>query len=277
MADPLAIVSLALAEDIGSGDVTTRYFTDPGRAATAVIIAKQDLVLAGTAPAAAAFSRTDPTLEVEILEPDGKSLLPGQAVLRVSGSASSILTAERTALNFLQRLSGVATLTRRYVDAVAGTRARILDTRKTTPGLRFLEKAAVAAGGGLNHRFGLHDMVMVKDNHIAAGARPADLQPAIHAAKAANLRVEIEVDTLDQLREVLALDGVDVVLLDNMNPDQLREAVALRAMRKPGVLLEASGGITLANLRTIAETGVDFISIGALTHSAPAADLSLEM
>ena len=274
LSDPLSIVSLALAEDIGSGDATTRFFTDPERRAEATIVARHDLILAGTAPAEAAFLRTDPDLKVEIAARDGSKLAPGEAALRISGRAASILTAERVALNFLQRLSGVATLTKRYVDAVAGTGARILDTRKTTPGFRFLEKAAVAAGGACNHRIGLYDMVMVKDNHIAAGAKPSDLQPNIAAAKAAGLRVEIEVDTLEQLREVLALDGVDVVLLDNMPPETLRRAVALR---KSGVAFEASGGITLENIRAVAETGVDFISVGALTHSAPAADLSLEM
>ncbi|MEI9897060.1 MAG: carboxylating nicotinate-nucleotide diphosphorylase [Chthoniobacter sp.] len=188
----------------------------------------------------------------------------------------SLLTAERVALNFLQQLSGVATLTRRYVDAVAGTKARILDTRKTTPGLRALEKAAVVAGGGHNHRFGLFDMVLVKDNHLAAKTELRHLQEAIRQCRAENpgLRVEVEADTLDQVRRFLTLMGVDVILLDNMRPAELAEAVQIAGGR---VQLEASGGVSLETVAAIAATGVDFISVGALTHSPRAIDFSLEL
>jgi len=270
------IIGLALSEDIGSGDVTCRWFTGPDRRGTARIIAKQDACLAGGDVSAEVFRRVDPELEVVMLQRDGASLRNGDAVLEVSGSAASILTAERTALNFLQRLSGVATVTRKYVEAVAGTSAVILDTRKTTPGLRILEKAAVAAGGATNHRFGLYDMVMIKDNHLAAGTSLGEIQSAIDAAKAASpsLRIEIEADSLDQALSFFQLRGVDVVLLDNMPPELLREAVRLRP---PHIRLEASGGVTLGTIRNIAETGVDFISVGALTHSAPAVDFSLEL
>lgn len=268
------LIDLALREDVGSGDVTVRYFTDPARVATARIVARQPGVLAGVEVAVEVFRRVDPAGVVEFAGTDGDTLAPGDEVLRVRGALGALLTAERTALNFLQCLSGVATLTRRYVEAIAGTGCRLLDTRKTTPGFRTLEKAAVRAGGGTNHRLGLHDMVMVKDNHLAGGLRADALVAGVAAAKAAGLRVEVEADTVAQAREFFAVPGVDVVLLDNMSPRLLREAVAARP---PHIQLEASGGITLANIREIAETGVDFVSIGALTHSAPALDLSLEI
>jgi len=273
---PEDLIGLALSEDIGSGDVTCRWFTDPARRATARIIAKQEACLAGADVCAEVFRRVDPELKIVPVRRNGDALRDGDAVLEISGSAASILTAERTALNFLQRLSGVATLTRKYVAAVAGTRAVILDTRKTTPGFRALEKAAVVAGGATNHRFGLHDMVMIKDNHLASGTEPGKIQAAIDAAKAAApaLRIEIEADSLAQARSFFQLRGVDVVLLDNMPPELLREAVRLRP---PHIRLEASGGVTLGTIRTIAETGVDFISVGAMTHSAPAVDFSLEL
>ena len=270
------LIGLALAEDIGSGDVTAKWFTGSERQASAVIIAKDACCLAGIGVCAEVFSRVDDSLRVTALKTDGAALDPGDQVLRVAGPAASILTAERTSLNFLQRLSGVATMARRYVEAVRGTGAVILDTRKTTPGFRLLEKAAVAAGGATNHRTGLFDMVMVKDNHLAAGTTPDEIQAAIRSAKAANpaLRIEIEADTVAQARAFFQMDGVDVVLLDNMSVESLREAVALRP---PHIRLEASGGITLANVRAVAETGVDYISIGAITHSAPAVDFSLEL
>jgi nicotinate-nucleotide pyrophosphorylase (carboxylating) len=273
---PDDLIGLALAEDIGPGDVTAKWFTGNGRRASAVILAKEACCLAGIGVCAEVFSRVDGSLRVSVVQNDGADLKPGDPVLRVEGLAASILTAERTSLNFLQRLSGVATMARQYVEAVRGTGAVILDTRKTTPGFRLLEKAAVAAAGATNHRTGLYDMVMVKDNHLAAGTTLDGIQSAIHRAKAANpaLRIEIEADTVEQAKGFFQLDGVDVVLLDNMPPALLREAVALRP---PHIHLEASGGITLANIRAVAETGVDFISIGAITHSAPAVDFSLEL
>ena len=273
---PEDLIGLALAEDIGSGDVTAKWVTGGERRASAVILAREVCCLAGIGVCAEVFSRVDNTLRVSVLKNDGAGLKPGDPVLRVEGLAASILTAERTSLNFLQRLSGVATMARRYVEAIRGTGAVILDTRKTTPGFRLLEKAAVVAGGATNHRTGLFDMVMVKDNHLAAGTTPEEIQAAIHRAKAANpaIRIEIEADTIAQAKTFFQLAGVDIVLLDNMPPESLREAVALRPAH---ILLEASGGITLTNIRAVAETGVDFISVGALTHSAPSVDLSLEL
>lgn len=269
------IIALALAEDIGSGDVTVKWFTAPGATSHARIVTRQEACLAGVDVAAEVFRRVDPGLAVSILKENGSALRPGDAVLSVSGDAGSILTAERTALNFIQRLSGTATIARTYVQAVAGTGVRILDTRKTTPGMRALEKAAVAAGGATNHRMGLHDMVMVKDNHLAAGTGIEDLQTHINRARAENpdLKIEIEADTVEQALEFASLRGVDVVLLDNMSLDQLREVVA---HRPEGIALEASGGVTLATVRAIAETGVDFISVGAMTHSAPSVDFGLD-
>jgi nicotinate-nucleotide pyrophosphorylase (carboxylating) len=268
------LIDLALAEDIGSGDVTVRHFTSPGRRSHARIIAKQAGVLAGIETAQEVFRRVDPAIVVTIVVPDGSLLAAGDEVLRIAGPTGSILTAERTVLNFLQRLSGVATQTRRYVDLIAGTGVRLLDTRKTTPGFRALEKAAVRAGGGHGYRMGLHDKVMVKDNHLAGGLNAESIVAGVKAAKAAGLSVEVEADTLDQVRQFALVPGIDVILLDNMSIKDMREAVLLRPA---GVELEASGGITLENIRAIADTGVNFISVGALTHSAPALDLSLEI
>ena len=272
MHDPIAV---ALAEDIGPGDLTSRYFVGTERRG-ARIFAKEPAVAAGVNTGAEVFRRVDPQLEVRVVRGDGGALVKGDTVLEISGAVRSILTAERVALNFIQRLSGTATLTRRFVDAVAGTHARILDTRKTTPGLRALEKAAVVAGGGVNHRFGLYDMVMVKDNHLATGTPADHLPAAIRRFRDENpgLRVELEADTLEQVRRFLTFPGVDVILLDNMTCAQMSEAVALGAGR---VQFEASGGVTLATVAAIAATGVDFISVGALTHSAPAIDFSLEL
>ena len=270
--DPIAI---ALAEDIGSGDLTSRYFvgTETRRAR---IFAKEEAVVAGVETAAEVFTRVDPQLVVKIMRASSLPVASGDTVLEISGAVSSILTAERVALNFLQRLSGVATLTRRYVNAVRPHRARILDTRKTTPGLRALEKAAVVAGGGVNHRFGLYDMVMVKDNHLAAQGRLAELQAAIRKFRGENpgVRVEVEADALEQVRGYLSMDGIDVILLDNMPCETMAEAVKLGAGR---VQFEASGGVTLDSVPQIAATGVNFISVGALTHSARAIDYSLEL
>ena len=274
--DLAAHVRSALAEDLGeAGDLTARYFLDPNIQSSAQIVSREPGVLAGIDAAKEAFAQVDNTLDVEVFLNDGALLEAGTAVLRVTGTAASMVTAERTALNYLQRLSGIATMTKRFVDAVAGTSARILDTRKTTPGWRVLEKSAVVAGGGINHRMGLYDMVMVKDNHLLAAGSVAALQNSINQLKAdhPDVGVEIEVDRLDQLAEVLKLDGVQRVLLDNMSPDQLREAVS---MNNGKLELEASGGITESSIRYVAETGVDFISIGALTHSSPSLDLGFD-
>jgi nicotinate-nucleotide pyrophosphorylase (carboxylating) len=272
-----ALIALALAEDIGTGDVTSRYFIPEDRRARAFATARRDGVLSGAEVAARVFLAVDPSLDVEILIADGSQVAAGALLMRIEGAARSILTAERTALNFLQRLSGVATLTASYVAQVRDTPANILDTRKTTPGLRLLEKQAVVHGGGTNHRLGLYDRAMVKDNHLVAdGGLPA-LQAAIHRLKAdhPDVEVELEADNLEQVRAFLALDGVEHLLLDNMTLAELRGAVAARG-EHPKPQLEASGGVTLNTVHDIAQTGVDFISVGALTHSAPALDIGLD-
>jgi nicotinate-nucleotide pyrophosphorylase (carboxylating) len=270
------LIGLALQEDLGSGDVTSSFFIPAGDRARASILAKEPGTAAGVEVAAEVFSRVDSELSVRLLAGSGTGVAPGDSVLEVAGATRSILAGERLALNFIQRLSGIATATRRYVDAVRGTKAKILDTRKTTPGLRAFEKAAVVAGGGNNHRFGLHDMILVKDNHLAAAGGTHHLGGAIRKAKAERpeIRIEVEADTLDQVRAFLAVGGIDVILLDNMTPGEMRQAVRMAAGR---VLLEASGGVTLASVRTIAETGVDLISVGAITHSVRALDFSLEL
>ena len=267
----------ALAEDLGPGDITSEAFIPDGHLSHARIIAKEDLVLAGTEVAAEVFRLVDPAVTVALHESDGANLAPSKVVLSAGGPTRSLLAAERTALNFLQQLSGIATLTRGFVDAVSGTKAVILDTRKTTPGLREFERAAVVAGGGINHRFGLFDQILAKDNHLAVTGDAAGLQAAIDRAKAKkpDVTVEIEADTLDQVRMLCGLRGVDIILLDNMTNEQLREAVQIRGDKK--ILLEASGGVNLPTVRAIAETGVDRVSVGALTHSARAVDLSMEI
>ena len=269
------LIDLALAEDIGSGDITAAFFTKPGATARAEIVARQEGCLAGIEVAAEVFRRVDSSLDIQTRRADGDLFANGDSVLEVSGPAASILTAERTALNFLQRLSGVATLARRYVEAVRGTGAEILDTRKTTPGFRALEKQAAASGGVRNHRMGLHDMFLVKDNHLATGLDPATLQQMIDRARAAHpeARLEIEADTLAQVETFFTLRGIDFILLDNMSLADLREA-ARRC--PPHIRLEASGGVNLSTVRAIAETGVHFISVGAITHSAPAVDFGLD-
>jgi nicotinate-nucleotide pyrophosphorylase (carboxylating) len=271
------LIQLALAEDIGPGDVTAEYFVPPDRKANAFVSIRREGVLSGVNLAADVFRTVDPSLSIEILIPDGSHVSAGALAIHIQGSARSILTAERTALNFLQRLSGVATLTSTYVKLIAGTQARILDTRKTTPGFRLLEKQAVLHGGGTNHRIGLYDRAMVKDNHLVAeGGIPA-LQQAILRLKAEKptVEVELEADRLEQVQAFLNLSGVDHILLDNMSLEELRQAVALRADRHHPAL-EASGGVNLHTVREIALTGVDFISVGALTHSAPALDIGLD-
>lgn len=271
--DPIAI---ALEEDIGAGDITTQFLVPAKLKGHGRIIARERCVIAGTEIAAEVFRRVDPDLHTEIVQRDGTSLTGGESILEVRGNAASILTGERVALNFLQRLSGIATLTRQFVEAVGKHPTKILDTRKTTPGMRALEKAAVVAGGGTNHRFGLYDMVLIKDNHIAAQGGLSGFAQAIEKLRAErpNLRIEVEAEHLEQVRAFLEIPGVDVILLDNMKVAEMREAVALG---KDKVEFEASGGVTLKNVRQIAATGVDYISVGALSHSAKAIDLSLEL
>jgi nicotinate-nucleotide pyrophosphorylase (carboxylating) len=271
--DPIAI---ALREDIGAGDITTDFFVPDRLQALGRIIARERAIVAGGQTAAEVFRRVNQKLIVEVLQPDGAALTGGGTILEVRGPAHSILTAERVALNFLQRLSGIATLTRQFVDAVGKYGAKILDTRKTTPGLRALEKAAVVAGGGANHRFNLNDMVLVKDNHLSAGAGLSELASAIQRLRQERpeIRIEVEADRLEQVHSFLEIEGIDVILLDNMKPSEMREAVALGRKK---VKFEASGGVTLKNVRQIAATGVDYISVGTLTHSARAIDMSLEL
>jgi nicotinate-nucleotide pyrophosphorylase (carboxylating) len=262
-----------LLEDWGTQDWTTASV--PDRAMIASVVAKADLVLAGLPVAAEIFKLVDASLEIRILAEEGARVSRGTPVLRIAGSSRSILTAERVMLNVLQRLSGTATLTRAFVDAVAGTGARILDTRKTTPGLKVLEKYAVRCGGGFNHRLTLGDGVLLKENHIAAAG---GILPAVQNARrvAPNLvRIEVEVQNLDQLSQCLGLADIDGVLLDNMGVDAMRDAVAMRLAAGSRIFLEASGNLSLDRALAVAETGVDWLSVGALTHSAPAADLSL--
>jgi nicotinate-nucleotide pyrophosphorylase (carboxylating) len=265
-------VDRTLAEDLGEGGDVTSNATIPAAARfTAAINCRQRIVLAGIELAAAFFRAMDPKVEIELIESDGDQLVHGTTLMRISGNARAILGAERSALNTLQHLSGVATLTRRYVDAIEGTGTVLLDTRKTVPGLRVLEKYATRMGGAQNHRMHLDDGVLIKDNHIAAAGGVAD---AVRAAKSANtgLQVQVEVDNIDQIEPALAA-GADRLLLDNMDPAKLRAAVATVAGRVP---LEASGGVTLETIRFLAETGVDYISVGRITQSAPAVDIGLD-
>ncbi|MBA2127275.1 carboxylating nicotinate-nucleotide diphosphorylase [Hyphomicrobium methylovorum] len=269
----VAAVRAALDEDLGlAGDITTNATIPADAHAKAVIAARKPGVVSGLDVAEIAFSEFDSSIRFARAINDGDSVTAGTVVARIEGPARAVLSAERVALNFLGRMSGIATLTRRYVDAVAGTGARIVDTRKTTPGLRAFEKYAVRCGGGFNHRVGLFDAVLIKDNHIVAAG---GIAPAIRAAKAAvghMTKIEIEVDTLDQLELVLR-EPVDCVLLDNMNPATLAKAVQLVSGR---CLTEASGGVTLETVNAIAKSGVDLISVGALTHSAPVFDFGLD-
>ncbi len=275
------IVNAALAEDLGEdGDLTSRFFVPDDATGRGRIFAKEEpAVLSGIEVAVEVFREVDTKLRCEAKAEDGAQLSRGQTVLTIDGSLRSILTAERTALNFIQQLSGVATLTHRFVQEIAGTKAKILDTRKTTPGWRILEKNAVVHGGGTNHRMGLYDTVMVKDNHLLAKSDPDWIQAGIREVNREfpGRKIELEVDNLDQLRRYLGLEGVDVILLDNMGPKQLREAVKIRDKQAPKVNLEASGGVNLETVAEIAASGVDFISAGALTHSARAVDFSLEL
>ena len=266
-----------LAEDVGAQDVTTRWTVPSDARTTAALVAREPCVVAGLDIAAAVFSELDPELRMQPSVRDGARMSTAGLVATMSGRTSSMLTGERVALNLLQRLSGIATLTRRYVDEVAGTEVSISDTRKTTPGLRAFEKYAVRAGGGRNHRIGLYDAVLIKDNHVAAAG---GIAAALGAVRSAGVRVpvQIEVDSLDQLSEALEF-GIDAVLLDNMPPGTVADAVRLIRAQAKGAhcWIEASGGITLTNVRRYAEAGVDTISVGALTHSAPAVDLALDL
>jgi nicotinate-nucleotide pyrophosphorylase (carboxylating) len=270
-------VALALAEDAAWRDVTTSALVTPDQQGRAVIIAKAVGVLAGFPVAEAVFHALDASLAFEGAAVDGARLSTGQVVARIAGALNPILRGERVALNFLQRLSGVATATAGLVEALEGLPTRLLDTRKTTPGLRALEKYAVRVGGGHNHRFNLADGILIKDNHLAAlEARGEDIAGAVRLARLGSphtLRVEIEVTSVDQALEALAA-GAEVLLLDNMDLEDMRRVAGLARGR---ALTEASGGITLDNVRAVAETGVDFISVGAMTHSAPALDMSLEV
>jgi nicotinate-nucleotide pyrophosphorylase (carboxylating) len=274
--DYLSVVDMALAEDVGSGDVTTMALISAGVEGAALMMAREDLVLAGVGVAEAVFRRAGEGITIRVLAEDGDWVTAGRGLMRVEGLVAPMLTGERVALNLVQRLCGVATLTRQFVKAVEGTGALILDTRKTTPGLRRLEKYAVRCGGGRNHRFGLYDAVLIKDNHWAALGGPRDgvMVEAVRRAREANpgLLVEVEADTLEQVEWAVEA-GADVVLLDNMSVIELRLAVnQVRGRAKT----EASGGVTLGTVRAIAETGVDYISVGALTHSARAMDVGLD-
>jgi nicotinate-nucleotide pyrophosphorylase (carboxylating) len=265
------IIEFALAEDIHTGDITTDTVVPPGRPARARLIAKEPMVLAGLDVARQVFLAVDPSLRFRAMAADGDHLPVGTVMAEVEGDAASLLKGERVALNFLQRLCGIATVTSRYVAAVAGTGARIVDTRKTTPGLRVLEKYAVRVGGGTNHRTGLYDGVLIKENHIAAAG---GITEAIRRARQGiphTIRIEVETETLDEVREALAARA-DIIMLDNMDTSTMKEAVAIIGGK---ALVEASGGVRLETVRGIAETGVDIISVGALTHSAPATDISM--
>jgi nicotinate-nucleotide pyrophosphorylase (carboxylating) len=265
-------VKRTLAEDLGTGgDVTSSATIAADARFTAEMNARQPIVLTGIEIAEAFFKALDGGIQIEVLAKDGDAVEAGSTLMRLAGNARAMLSAERSALNTLQHLSGIATLTRRYVDAIAGTGATLIDTRKTIPGLRTLEKYAVRMGGGQNHRVRLDDGVLIKDNHVAVCGGAAE---AVRRAKAANteLQVQVEVDRIDQIEPALAA-GADRLLLDNMSPPVLREAVALVAGRVP---LEASGGVTLETIRAIAETGVDYISVGRITQSAPAVDIGLD-
>lgn len=272
-----ALVDRALAEDVGDGDWTTEWTVPEGATGRAEIRAKAPVVISGTEMACRVFEAVGGSLQITLDAGDGDALDPGQRLLSVVGPLRDILVGERTALNFLGRLSGIATTTRRFVEAVSGSGARVIDTRKTTPGWRALEKAAVRHGGGVNHRMGLYDMVLIKENHIAAAGGIESALGSVRTANTRGLPVEIEVRDLAELR--LALDfGVERVLLDNMAPELLRQAVEMsRSHPGGGPELEASGNVTLTTVAGVAATGVDFISVGALTHSAPVADLSLRV
>lgn len=272
----LALIQAAITEDVGSGDVTSFYFINDSAHNKGRIIAREPGIVAGMTIAETVFREIDPGLGIWPLLTDGQTFQTGDTLIEVEGRTRSILTAERTALNFLQRLSGIATMTARYVQAVQPYPVEVWDTRKTTPGWRLIEKQAVLAGGGVNHRLGLYDAVMVKDNHLATTGNLEALQQAIDRVQTDHLgmRIQLEAATLEQLADFLILTGIDLILLDNMNLTQLRQAVTLNAGR---LWLEASGGITLDTIHDVAATGVNSISSGALTHSVRALDLALDL
>lgn len=266
-------IRLALEEDIGRGDITTSLTVDPSRVAVAELVAKQAFVLAGLPVAREVFRAVAHELDFEAHLTDGASVKKGQVIAAITGRAASILTAERVALNILQRLSGVATLTSKYVDAIKDTGARVLDTRKTTPGMRQLEKYAVMVGGGHNHRSGLDDGILIKDNHIEAAGGIARAVELARRGAQPFLRIEVECATEEHVRQALGA-GADIIMLDNMTPELMKKCVRLISGR---AVTEASGNVTLRNIKQAAEAGVDFISVGALTHSAPAVDISLRV
>ena len=270
---PIDPIANALAEDVGAGDITSESLVPSDHQSQARIFAKEAAIVAGVEVARAVFQQLDQELIATVVRHDGESVNTGDTVLEIAGRTRSILTGERVALNFIQRLSGIATMTRRFVDAVKHTDVQILDTRKTTPGLRALEKAAVKAGGGRNHRMGLFDAVMVKDNHLLTHP---DLRTAILQVRQRypKLLIEVEADSIEQAHEFVGIEAIDVILLDNMSPEEMRCCIALR---RPGVRFEASGGVSIETVRAIAETGVNYISVGQLTHSATAIDFSLEL
>ncbi|MGH7447148.1 MAG: carboxylating nicotinate-nucleotide diphosphorylase [Longimicrobiales bacterium] len=267
-------IDRALDEDRGPGDWTTLWTVPERTRVHAAVIAKADGVIAGMPLAAAVFLRLDPRIDIDVVAGDGEHVRPGEPVLRLRGPGRAILTGERVALNFLQHLSGIATMTRRFVDAVEGTSAKILDTRKTTPGWRTLEKAAVRAGGGVNHRAGLYDMVLIKENHAAIAGGIAEAVTRVREQNTAGLPITVEVHSFDELEDALRA-GVDRLLLDNFDAAAIRRMVVRVHEQAERPLVEASGNMTLERVREVAAAGVDFISVGALTHSAPACDLSL--
>ena len=267
------IIDTALDEDVGSGDITTSAIIDSSLKRKAQLVAKEEILLAGIDIFAKVFSRLDPEIVVECFYHDGDPIPKGARIGTVTGSMRGILTGERTALNFLQHLSGIATLTRQYVEKTDPSTLRVIDTRKTTPGLRVLEKYAVKMGGGFNHRFGLFDGILIKDNHIAAAGSLSEAVKKMRATAPHTLKVEVEVEDIKGLEEAIEA-GADAILLDNMSVKEMKEAVLIANKR---VLLEASGGITLETVEAISKTGVNLISVGTITHSAPSVDISLEV
>ena len=271
------LIEIAISEDLGNlGDITSNFFIDDIVVSKGTIIAEERCIISGPEIAENVFKRIDPSIKVNVNLESGSIADQGDVIINLSGNTCSILSAERIALNFLQRLSGIATLTNKYVEAVKGTNAKILDTRKTTPGWRVIEKMAVKSGGGNNHRMGLFDMAMLKDNHLTNDHDPNSIQQNIHAFKKQypKTRIEVEADTLEQVNQFVKMEGIDVILLDNMSLDELSESVSLR---RGSIQFEASGGINLETVSQVAKTGVDFISVGSLTHSAVSVDLSLEL